>query len=201
MDNFINEYYFTEETQIKKTKAKKRQLVLLNTGCSIESHFIKITKRFNGKYTKIPTFTIDKSGKIYQHYDPLQYTQLIDNEDLSKQSIIIALENLGWLNYDEKTSQYEDWMGAPYRFDVVERAWRSKKYWASYTNEQYLALTELINYLCIEYSIDKNFVGSNIIINRANKINGILTRSNFSKNHYDLTPAFDFEKLIELINN
>lgn len=200
MEKFINDYYFSDETQIKKSRVKKKQLILLNTGCPIENHFTKITKRFNGKYTKIPTFTIDKSGNTYQHYDPSLYTEAIDNEDFNKQSIVIAIENVGWLEYDEKANQYEDWCGAPYQSDVIERQWRSKKHWASYTNDQYLALSDLINYLCIQYSIDKNFVGSNIIINRASKINGILTRSNFSKNHYDLTPAFDFEKLIELIN-
>jgi len=195
------DYYFTGDTHIKKTRVKKKQIILLNTGCNFDDHITKITNRFNGKYTKLPTFTIDNSGNIFQHYDPLYYTDIIDNEDVNKQSIIIAVENVGWLNYDEKTNQYEDWSGAKYQSDILEKPWRLKKYWSTYTNEQYLALIELINYLCIEYSIDKKFVGSNIIINKPNKINGILTRSNFSKNHHDLTPAFDFEKLTELINN
>ena len=201
MENLNKEYYFTDQDLIQKTRTKKKQIILLNTGCSLEEHLTKLTSRYNKKYTKIPTFTVGKSGVVYQHYDPINYTELIDNQDFNKQSIIIAVENVGWLNHDEKDNHFYDWRGIQYDSNIIEREWRLKKYWADYTNEQYLALIDLINYLCIEYSIDKNFVNSNVIINKPSKFNGILTRRNFSKNHTDLTPAFDFEKLMELTNN
>jgi hypothetical protein len=63
-----------------------------------------------------------------------------------------------------------------------------------------LTLTELIDYLCLEYSINKNFIGDNVTTHKPINYKGILNRSNFSKNHYDLTPAFNFEKLTEIIN-
>ena len=201
MVNLNKEYYFTVQKVIQKTRCKKKQIILINTSCSIDEHLVKLTNRYNKKYTKIPAFTVGKLGQIYQHYDPSNYTQIIDNQELNKQSIVIAVENIGWLNYNEEINQYSDWRGFTYSENVIEKQWRLKKYWADYTNEQYLALIELIDYLCIEYSIDKKFVGSNIVINRPNNFNGVLTRSNFSKNHYDLTPAFDFEKLTDLINN
>ena len=201
MENLNKEYYFTDQAIAQKTRSKKKQIILLNTGCSIDEHLTKITNRYNKKYTKIPTFTVDKLGQIYQHIDPSNHTQIIDIQDLNKQSIVIAVENIGWLTHNEETNQYFDWRGASYSDTVIEKQWRLKKYWADYTNEQYLGLIELIDYLCIEYSIDKKIVESNIIINKPNNFNGILTRSNFSKNHYDLTPAFDFEKLIDLTNN
>ena len=50
-------------------------------------------------------------------------------------------------------------------------------------------------------SIEKNFIGNNVLAHKPMNFKGILNRSNFSKNHYDLTPAFDFEKLTKLINN
>jgi hypothetical protein len=60
---------------------------------------------------------------------------------------------------------------------------------------------ELIDYLCIELSVEKNFVGNNVFLDDAIKFKGVLTRSNFNKNYNDLTPAFNFEKLIKKINN
>jgi hypothetical protein len=201
MVNLNKEYYFTDQRVIQKTRCKKKQIILLNTGCSLDEHLTKLTNRYNKKYTKIPAFSVGKSGQIYQHIDPANYTQIIDNQELNKQSIVITIENIGWLTHNENTDRYFDWRGFAYSENIIEKQWRLKKYWADYTNEQYLALIELIDYLCIEYSIDKKFVGSNIVINKPNNFNGVLTRSNFSKNHYDLTPAFDFEKLIGLINN
>ena len=88
----------------------------------------------------------------------------------------------------------------PYTGNVIQKTWRNKKYWAEYTNEQISTLLELIDYLCIKHSIDKNFVGSNVFMDGAEKIKGILNRSNFNKNYYDLTPAFDFEKLTKELN-
>jgi len=201
MENLNKDYYFNDQNIIQKTRSRKRQIILINTGCPIEEYLVKITNRYNKKYTKIPTFTIGKSGQIYQHFDPSNYTQIIENQELNKQAIVIAIENIGWLTHNEETDQYFDWRGIGYSDNIFEKQWRLKKYWADYSNEQYLALIDLIDYLCIEYSIDKKIVESNIIINKPISFNGILTRSNFSKNHYDLTPAFDFEKLIDLINN
>lgn len=198
----LNKEYYSDNLElIQKTRTRKKQIVLLNTGCPIDDHLVKIGNRYNKKYTKIPTFTIDKSGLIYQHYDAINYTNIIDNQDFNKQSITVAIENVGWLDYSKITNTFYDWRGIEYASNVIEIPWRLKKYWADYSNQQYLALIELINYLCIEYTIDKNFVGNNVIIDKPNKFNGILTRSNFSKNHYDLTPAFDFGKLNELIKN
>jgi hypothetical protein len=39
------------------------------------------------------------------------------------------------------------------------------------------------------------------MISKAINFRGILNRSNFSKNHYDLTPGFDFDGLANVIDN
>ena len=139
-------------------------------------------------------------GQIYQHIDPSNHTQIIDIQDLNKQSIVIAVENIGWLTHNEETNQYFDWRGASYSDTVIEKQWRLKKYWADYTNEQYLGLIELIDYLCIHYDVVKDFIGNNIVINKPNAERGILNRGNYTKNTYDLSPAADFKKINELIN-
>jgi hypothetical protein len=192
--------FFDTHKHIQKNRVKKKQIVLINTGCSIDDHITRINFRYNKQYKKIPTFTIARSGAIHQHYDPLNSSQVLDNQDFDKQSIVIALENIGWLHFNEGSNTYVDWKGVIYENPIIEKLWRSKKYWAQYTDEQFLALTELIDYLCLEYSINKNFIGNNVTTHKPVNYKGILNRSNFSKNHYDLTPAFDFEKLTEIIN-
>ena len=199
-EKFDKSYFFIKKPNILKNKAKKTQIVLLNTGYPIDDYFKKILTRHNGNYNKIPTFTIDRLGQIYQHYDPLFRSQILDNINFDKHAITIALENIGWIEFDKINNQYLDWRGLPYNQPIIHKPWRQKKYWAEYTNEQFIVLTKLIDYLCIEYSINKSFIGDNVLNNKPSNFKGILNRSNFSKNHYDLSPAFNFEELSKNIN-
>lgn len=199
-ERFDKSYFFIKAPNIINNKSKKTQIVLLNTHYSIDDYFYKLTTRCNGCYNKIPTFTITRFGEIYQHYDPLNRSEILDNINLDKSAITIALENIGYLDYDKESKQYLDWRGLIYNETVIEKPWRRKKYWAEYTNKQFITLIELIDYLCIEYSINKSFIGDNILNNKPLNFKGIINRSNFSTNHYDLSPAFNFEKLSQIIN-
>lgn len=197
----INTDFVINDDLVFKTRQNKKQIVLLNTGYPIDDFITKLKLRFNKKYNKIPAYTISRSGILYQHYNPKNYSPLFDKDDINKAVIPIAIENVGWLEYHKKTDAYLDWRGIKCNGAVIETNWRGKKLWADYTDEQVIVLSELINYLCIEYSIEKNFIGNNVLTHKPMNFKGILNRSNFSKNHYDLTPAFDFEKLTKLINN
>ncbi len=199
-ERFDKSYFFIKKPNIINNKSKKTQIVLLNTDYPIDDYFYKITTRHNGHYNKIPTFTITSSGKIYQHYDPLNRSEILDNINLDKHAITIALENVGYLEYDKNNNEYLDWRGVTYNQTVIEKPWRRKKYWAEYTNKQFITLIELIDYLCIEYSINKSFIGDNVLSDKPLNFRGIINRSNFSKNHYDLSPAFNFEELSQIIN-
>jgi hypothetical protein len=199
-EKFDKSYFFIKKPNILKNKSKKTQIVLLNTGYPIDDYFKKILTRHNGNYNKIPTFTIDRLGQIYQHYDPLFRSQILDNINFDKHAITIALENVGWVEFDKINNQYLDWRGLLYNQPIIDKPWRQKKYWAEYTKEQFIALTKLIDYLCIEYSINKSFIGDNVLNNKPLIFKGIINRSNFSKNHYDLSPAFNFEELSKNIN-
>lgn len=192
------DYYFNNI--IKKNKSKKKQIILLNTEVPIANFLTKISTRYNKNYTKIPTFTIARDGKIFQHYNPTFSSELFTDPNINKQSITIALENVGWLNYNKATNKYIDWRDDIYDGEVINKPWRGKKLWADYTDTQFFVLIKLIDYLCIEHSIEKYFIGNNVIIKNPIAFKGILNRSNYFKNYYDLTPAFDFEKLTENIN-
>jgi len=191
----FNKTYFIDENLVHQTGQKKKQIVLLNTNCPVDDFLIRISLRYNRKYTKIPTFTIDLTGEIYQHMSPQDSSQIFEQPTQNKVAISIALENIGWLDFHEKTNTYTDWRGNPYYGDIIQKNWRGKKYWTPYSDDQIAALLDLLDYLCVEYSIDPMFIGHNVLVDDSIKFNGIINRSNFSKNHYDLTPAFDFEKL------
>lgn len=198
MEKFNKEYFLDDNLL---DDSVKRKIVLVNTNANIGDHLTKISLRYNKKYTKVPTFTIDRGGLIYQHLIPETVSKMFDNDSLNTQAIVIALENVGWLAQDPDVGDFTDWRGIKYDQPTVEIPWRGKKHWAKYTDEQFLALTELIDYLCLGYSISRNFIGNNIITNKILEFDGIINRSNFSKNHYDLTPAFDFNKLTEVMIN
>ncbi len=194
------EYYFESGERIQKNKTKKKQIILTHTSCTKEEYLAKIETRYNGKYNRLPCFFISQNGEIYQHFDPKYYSLMMWEQQIEKNSITICLENVGWLTKDIGLEKYFTWKGSEYVGDVIEIPWRNKKHWATYSEEQYTKLAELIDYLCIEYSIIKDFIGNNIVINKPNYQKGILNRSNYTKNNYDLSPAADFKKINELIN-
>mgnify|MGYP000079254165 FL=1 len=194
------EYYFDDSEHIQKNRTKKKQIILLNTTCSLDEHLTKLKTRFNGKYNRLPCFFISQSGEIYQHYNPVYYSLLMEEHQIEKHCITIALENVGWLFKDSLTGKFTTWKGIEYSGEVIEVPWRNKKYWATYSDQQYEKLAELIDYLCIQHNIIKEFIGNNIVVNKPINHRGILNRGNYSKNYYDLSPAADFKKLNELIN-
>jgi hypothetical protein len=193
--------FFIKKNNENYTNLKKNQIILVNTAYEIDYFINKIINQYtNNQIIKTPTFSIDIDGNIYQHYDPeITKVNFLDNI-FDDTAIVIALENVGWLNLNKKTKKFFDWKDSLYNNNVIEKSWRGKKYWANYTTQQFNALIELIDYLCIEYSIKKRFIGDNTFNPDILKFNGIINRSNFSKNHYDLSPAFDFEELSKNIN-
>ena len=120
---------------------------------------------------------------------------------MNKNSIIICLENLGWLNKEPLKDYYVNWIGDIYKGKVIERKWREHYFWDPYTEVQFQKVFELCKELTEKMSIDFVFVGHNTKINGAEKIKGIITRSNLNVNSTDLSPAFDFEAFTEKIEN
>lgn len=190
-----NEYNFSKKFLWKS--CKKTQIILCHTAATLEHHLIKLSTRYEGNYTKSPHFTISGTGIIYQHLLPDTQSDYIGFEDIDEQAIIVCLENVGWLNYNLKMNQFYDWKGDEYHGDHVERNWRGKKFWAEYKKDQIGSLLSLLNYLCKEYVIQKDFTGNNVSFVGAKQFNGILNRSNYNKYYHDLSPAMDFDYIKE----
>lgn len=191
-----NSYKLTEKNYFKETY-DKTQIIIGHTYRNNMLHYAEWIYRLNGKNKKTATFTINKDGKIYQHYNPSFYSSFI-NKEQDKASISIVLENVGWLRKDGISNKYLDWLGNEYKKqneDVLNKRWRNYSYWDKYSNKQLESLKDLVTELCQEYNVPKNFIGHNVYDENIDLYKGIVFRSNYYQETTDVSPAFDFEYL------
>lgn len=175
----------------------KTQIIIGHTYRTGMLHYGGWINRLNGKNKKTSTFTINKEGKVFQHYDPKYYSTFVNNQQ-DKASISIVLENCGWFRKDSMINKYIDWLGNIYNKqsnEVVVKRWRNHTYWDSYCDEQTESLKKLVIQLCDEYKIPKNFIGNNVYNEDIDLYKGITFRSNYSQESTDISPAFDMEIL------
>lgn len=180
---------------------EKTQIVLTHTSRNIEDYLKSILFRFNGKYTKIPNYLISKEGKIYNLLPNTDYSKFFNDEKLDKQSIIISLENLGWLNKEPLKDYYVNWIGDIYNGKVVDKKWRDYFFWEPYTESQINSTVFLCKKLFNDMKISNEIIGHNTKINGIENFKGVATRSNYDMNYTDLSPAFDFDFFTKKIEN
>jgi len=195
MDIDKKTYKLTDKNYYKK-EFKKHQIVLGNSFSDNLNHVKGWEHRLGGDYTKTSTYTIDRKGNVYQHYDPKYYSDFIDDKMIDKKSISIIIENQGWLLKDLLKDKYIDWVGNIYkrRAKVIEKRWRGFIYWDPYTSSQVKSCIELLDYLCDKYKIPHKCIGHNTYIDGIESFKGITYRSNFYKEKTDLSPAWDFNE-------
>ncbi len=75
----------------------KKQIILSNTSRNIKDYLQSLKYRYNGKYDKIPNYIVTREGRILQLLDNDDYTKFNRDKKVDENSIIISLENLGWL--------------------------------------------------------------------------------------------------------
>lgn len=182
----INYDFKTLESNYSLMPISKEQIVLGHTSRNIKNFLDGVKLR---RSIKIPNYTIDKGGNIFNHFLPNNYSFVVPND----KTITIFLENDGWLV--KKKKYFYNWIGDTYKGDVYEKEWRGYNHWASYTDSQIESLNDLIDDLSVKYTIKKNIVGHNTKLLDTTNVNGILCRSNYYEEYTDLSPAFDFSKL------
>lgn len=180
---------------------RKRKIFLTHTSRNFEDYLSAIKNRNNGYFKRIPNFIITRDGKIVNLLNPECYSMFFSEENLNKKSIIISLENLGWLEKKLLTNQYINWIGDIYNGEVVKKRWRNQNLWQPYTEIQYNKTVELCKMLAKDFSIDKKCIGHNTKVNDFEKYCGILTRSNISNNFTDVSPAFNFSEFIKQLDD
>ena len=179
----------------------KTQIILTHTSRYINDYLQSLKYRHNGGYNKIPNYVIGRDGKILQLLGNEQYSQIFKKPEIDNKSIIISLENLGWVQKEPLTSHYVNWIGDIYNGEVFERKWRDYYFWQPYTKEQMGSLVKLCDKIFEETTIQYQIIGHNTKITDFHKYEGLLTRSNYDVSFTDVSPAFNFEDFIKKIEN
>jgi len=180
---------------------KKRQIILCHTSREVEEYLTSLTFRYNGKYDRIPNYVINRGGNIIQLLPDNAHTNFFSEDNVNRNSIIISLENLGWLEKKPLTNYYINWKGSIYNEQVYEKKWRDFFFWQPYTTSQLKATAELCNQLIKSLQIEKRCIGHNTKVDGIENFRGVVTRSNFDVGFTDLNPSFNFETFTKFFEN
>ena len=189
--NFYSEDYGVDKTQI----------MLCHTGRSAAYYYNSLKYRMDGNYKRIPHYMITKEGVVVNLIEPTATSKFFGDEYIDEASVMIVLENLGWLKRNPDTNEYNNWIVDIYKGEVFRKKWRGHLFWASYTEEQINSCAKLIRNLSDNMGIKMNFVGHNVQVNDIMYFEGLVSRSNYNNFWTDVSPAFDFDKLIEKIEH
>ena len=192
--------YILSKNNYNKIESIKKQIVIGNTNNHDMKHYIGWVNRYNGKYKKTAAFTIGIDGVVYKHFEPRYQSEYFNNLEQNNKSIVILLENDGWLTKDVEKNSFLSWLGYIYKEqDVFEKKWRTHAYWAQYRKEQIDSAVNLVKELCNEFYIPLTAMTHNVKMNDLEDYTGILYKSNIEMYYTDLSPAFDFEYFINNI--
>jgi N-acetyl-anhydromuramyl-L-alanine amidase AmpD len=193
--------YLFKEFKSEGTFKNKTQIILCHTSREVGEYLTSLKFRYNKKYNKLPHYVIKKDGEILQLLQNIKYSNFFENEKVNQNSIIISLENLGWLERKPLSTDYINWKGSIYNGQVYEKKWRDYFFWDLYTEQQMDSLIELCITLCDELNIEKKCSGHNTRIDGISNFEGIVSRSNFDTRFTDLSPSFSFEKFLKKIEH
>ena len=180
---------------------KKRQIILCHTSREVEEYLTSLKVRYNSKYDKIPNYIITKDGRILQLLPDEGHSNFFMEPNINRNSIIVCLENLGWLEKKPLTNYHINWKGSIYNQEVYEKKWRDFFFWEPYSEEQIKSTAELCLHLTEIFKIKKRCVGHNTKLDGVENFEGIVSKSNFDGRFTDLNPSFNFGDFIKLIEN
>lgn len=193
--------YLYKDFKSEGTYKKKKQIILCHTSREVEEYLTSLKFRYNGKYSKIPHYIITKKGEILNTLQNSKYSKIFEDEKTNQSSIIISLENLGWLERKPLSSDYITWNRSIYKGEVFEKKWRDYFFWDFYPEEQMDGLAKICNEICETLEIPKSCSGHNTKIEGIKNFEGIVSRSNFDTRFTDLSPSFDFTKLLKKLEH
>lgn len=186
--------------KVGKQKTKK-QIVLVHTGRGVEEYLTSLRYRMNGSYKKVPHYVVTKNGEVIQLLNDTDIPNYFYSKLINKNSIIISLENLGWLEKVQLKDYYINWIDNIYKGVPYERKWRDYFIWDPYTDIQLEKTAELCKLINQKHKIKLNCVGHNTKVDGVEKFEGIITYSNFEQKITDVSPAFDFKKFTTYIKD
>lgn len=179
----------------------KKRIVLCHTSREADEYLASLKFRYNSRYDKIPNYLVKKDGTILQLMEDKFYNDFFHDEELNQDSVVVTLENLGWLEKKPLSNHYISWKGSIYYGEIFEKKWRDFFFWDPYTEIQTKNLASLCLQILETNKIKKNCVGHNTKIDGIKNFEGVITRSNLNSRFTDLNPSFDFENFLKLIEN
>ena len=180
---------------------KKNQIILTHSSRNVGDYLQSLKFRFNGKFKRIPNYIVTRDGQILQLLGNNEHSNYFTSPNINRNSIIVCLENLGWLKKEPLSNHYVNWIGDIYKGNVFEKKWRDYFFWQPYTDIQVQNTSILCNMLFKEMSIKPMIVGHNTKINGIEKYEGVVTKSNFDVNFTDVSPSFNFQEFLKKIDN
>jgi len=186
--------YQLEEKNYIPIECIKKQIVIGHTNNNDMKHVVGWKKRNNGQYNKTAAFTIDAAGVVYRHFDPKYQSKYFGKLELDTKSIIILLENDGWLTRKNANSAFYNWKGDIYYGRVVGKLWRGNNSWSHYTDKQFESCVELVNMICDEFFIPNVAMSHNTKIDDLSDFQGVVYKSNIERYYNDLSPAWNCEE-------
>ena len=178
---------------------KKKQIILCHTSREVKEYLTSLKVRYNSKYDKIPNYVITKNGTILQLLPDDGYSNFFLDSNINRNSIIICLENLGWLEKKPLTNYHINWKGSIYNQEVYEKKWRDFFFWDPYSDVQVNSVAELCLHLTEILNIKKKCVGHNTKIDGVEHFEGIVSKSNFVGWFSELIPSFSLDTFNKLI--
>ena len=98
-----------------KEEKGKSQILLTHTSRNLMDIMVSIKYRFGGNPTKLPHYFVGRDGKVIQVLDNKKNGNFSSNDRINSKSIVICLENLGWLEKKPLTKYHINWIGNIYK--------------------------------------------------------------------------------------
>lgn len=185
------ESYKLEDKNYNNIITNKERIVIGNSFSVNMNHYTGWLYRYNGKYKKTAHYTISKEGVIYQHVEPIFYTNLLGKKSIDESSIYILIENEGWLI---KKKEFINYLGYIYKKKekVFCKSWKGYNYWVPYSEKQLESTICLVNKLINDFKIVKEVVNDNVFNKNVLDEYGVMYKSNIDRKHSDISPSWDF---------
>lgn len=194
-----NSTHPTKEFNRYKTQIAKTQIII---GMSLRkdgNHIVRLKNKDYHKTKRWNTYTISRSGVIYEHYDPKYHTDYLEIKDVDKKSISIVLENMGNL-FESQKDKYINWLNEVCANEnVVEESFLGYHFWEKISDEQLNSTVELCKMLCDEYNIPKTVIDFQYHHKDIAKFRGIVFKSNYIEESNEAHPLFDVVKFNNLL--
>lgn len=194
------EKYKINDNKFYKEEHPKSQIIIGSTNRKSNYYLIrKLNSKDNNDKTW-NTYTINRDGVIFEHYNPVYYTDFFGDQNIDIKSVSILLENMGPLYYNYDNNNYYNDLNEKFEGsekDIFFREWRGYECYEPYTQLQYESLLYLCKLLCLELNIKDDSYGHNAFEENSKYFNGIVSCSNLDVNINNLNPSFNFKKLYD----